>query len=452
MTLPVRFATGMLALNALVWSVGCSRSPESSRSAAPGNAAVTSQASATPPSPVALPDLTSVAGPVQQQIRERFDAMSRAVGDTSTSNADRARRYAELGHVLLASTFFDEAVLCYRHAEGLQPAEAAWPYLRGHASLRKGDRDEAAAAFERTTALKPDYVPAMVWVGDVYLDLGRAESAQQAFARALAREPESAAALYGAGRAALARSAYAEAVQYMEHALRVDPRATAIHYPLAMAYRATGQRERAEALLQRRGTSAPELRDPILQDATVVPDSAVSHEAVGMQALRRQDWPGAIEAFKRGLAVAPDDPSLRYWMASAMIAGGDAAGAEREFQAVVRAHPDYANAHFSLGAIFDQQGRRAEAQHEYETAVRYAPNLPDARLRLANSLRLAGQLRPAFLQYEEAVKLDPRSAEAWIGGAQTLIALREPAQDWIERGRRLHPNRREWDQLDATTK
>ncbi len=401
--------------------------------------------------PVILPDLTSVSGPVQTQIQARFNLLSPSASNSAGSDADRAPRYAELGHVLLAATFFDEAVLCYRHAEALQPSEATWPYLRGHASLRKGDREDAASAFERTLALKPDYLPARVWLGDVDLDLGRADAARTAYAAALARDPESAAALFGAGRAALASRAYDEAIERMEHALRVDPLASVVHYPLAMAYRGAGRPDKADALVQKRGNAAPELPDPLLQGATVVLDSAVSYEGIGMQAIRRQDWPGAIQAFRRGLEVAPADPSLRYWMASAMIAAGDAAGAEREFQAIARAQPDFAKAHFSLGAIFDQQNKPADALREYQAAVRYAPNLSDARLRLAFSLRRAGQLPEAAAQFEEAVRLDPNLADAWIGGAQTLVSLgqRDHARDWIARGRRLHPNRREWAQLES---
>ena len=412
--------------------------------------ASTSSAVASLP-PITLPDLTSVTGPVRTQIRARFEALNSGTPDSAASDADRARRFGELGHVLLAATLFDEAVLCYQHAEALQSSDAEWPYLRGHASLGKGDRDDAARAFERTLTLRPGYLPARVWLGDVYLDLGRADAAQAAYAAALAREPESAAALFGAGRAALARRAYTDAVQYMEHALRVDPLASVVHYPLAMAYRGVGQTEKADALLQKRGNTAPELPDPMLQNASVVLDSAASYEGIGMQALRRQDWAGAVKAFKRGLEVAPGDSSLRYGMASAMIASGDSVGAEREFQAIVRAQPDYAKAHFSLGAIFDRQGKRADALREYEAAVRYAPNLPDARLRLALVLRQAGQLQPAFAQFEETVRLDPNMVDAWIGGAQTLVALgqSEHARDWIARGRRVHPSRREWALLDT---
>jgi tetratricopeptide (TPR) repeat protein len=325
-----------------------------------------------------------------------------------------------------------------------------WPYLRAHALVKKGDRDAAASAFERAAALQPSYVPALVWLGDMYLDLGQPDRARNAFARALEHRPEASAALFGAGRAALAQGSYADAVQQMEQALRVDPRATAINYPLAMAYRGLGQAQRADALLEKRGAAVPTLEDPVLEQATVTLDSAVSYESAGMEALRRQDWNGAIAAFKRGLEVAPDDPSLRYWMASAMIAGGDAAGAEREFRAIAAAHPDYAKAHFSLGAILDQQGHHDDARREYEAAVRTDPTMIDARLRLAASLRAARQLAPAMEQYRAALTLDPNAVGAWLGGAQTLIdlGLRNEARDWIARGKRLHPERKEWASLE----
>lgn len=401
---------------------------------------------------VSLPDLTAVAAPVQTQIRARFDAVRRE--SEATPPAQRARQYGELGHVLSAATFFDEAILSYRHAEALQPAEAAWPYLRGHASLRKGDREDAADAFARTLTLTPDYLPARVWLGDVQLDLGHADAARATFAAALAQQPESAPALFGAGRAALERRAYTDAVQYLEHALRVDPRATVMHYPLAVAYRGLGQADKAEGLMRTRGSAAPDLQDPILQSASIVLDSAVSYESLGMQALRAQDWAGAIQTFRRGLEVAPNDPSLRYWMASAMIAGGDAAGALREFQTVVRMQPEYAKAHFSLGAIYDQQGKAADALREYQAAVRYAPNLPDAHLRLALALRRSGQAEQSIREFETTVALDPAMGDAWVGGAQTLLALgrSDQARDWITRGKRLHPNRSEWAALELRSR
>lgn len=395
-----------------------------------------------------------MAAPVRTQIQARDSALRSALAATGASPAAKAKAYGDLADVLMAATFFSEARLCYRQAAAQEPDEARWPYLVGHATLRAGDRERAAAAFTAMLALEPAYTPALVWLGDVQLDLGRNDDAQATFAKALAQAPDSAAVLFGAGRAAIARGAHAEALSYLEHAQQLDPNASAINYPLAMTYRRMGSADRAAALLQKAGGVAPAMPDPLLRSTEVVLNSAVAHESVGMAALRAQDWAGAIAAFRRGLAVAPDDPSLRYWMASAMIASGDAAGAEREFREVVRRHPDYAKAHFSLGAIADQRGQRAEAQRGYEAAVRYAPNMPDARVRLGATLQAQGQLRDAVTQFDEAVKLDPSQVSAWVGGAQALVALRETdqARAWLARARRLHPANAALAQLEASVR
>ncbi len=434
---------------ACVLVCGCSDSPGSTRTSggsaetmASAAASGSTNAEAAALSPVVLPDLSSVSEAVRQQISARNSELQAGLADASRSPIDRAGLYGALGHVLLAATFFDEALLAYRHAEALQPGTPKWPYLAAHAAVRKGDRETAARLFARTVTLEPGYTPALVWLGDMQLDLSRTADARASFEKAVSQTGDSAAALFGAGRAALAAGAYGEAVERFENALRLDPRASAIRYPLAMAYRQSGAPEKAEPLLRQRGNVAPALPDPLLQSADVVLDSAVSYESLGMQALRNQDWSTAITTFARGLEVEPNDPSLRYWLASAMIASGDEAGAERQFREVVRRHQDYAKAHFSLGAIAERRGQRAEAITSYEAAVRYAPNMPEARLRLADTQRAANQLRPALVQYEEAIKLDPGMVSAWTGGIQTLVALGETAhaRTWLERAQRVHPS------------
>jgi tetratricopeptide (TPR) repeat protein len=401
--------------------------------------------------PVALPDLASLAEPVQQQVRSRYASLSKSLGDPAASAADRAREYGVLGHVMRAAQFFDEAASCYLHAESLAPADVRWPYYLGHAYLRRGDRTRAEASFTRALSLQPTDVPTLVWLGDTYLDDGRPDAAQTTFARALAVQPDSPAALFGAGRTALARQAYREAAQYLERALAVDPQASAVRYPLAMAYRALGERDKAETLLKERGTSPPALPDPLLQESEVVLESAVSYEDRGIQALRSQQWAAAAAAFREGLQIAPADPSLRYWLGTALYVSGDTAGAEREFRSVVREAPGFARAHFSLGAIFESRRQLAAARAEFAAAVEHDTNMAEARLRLADIDRATGRLAVAFDEYQTAVQIDPLLAGAWIGGASTLIDLKEngKAREWLAQATRLLPASRELEELQA---
>jgi tetratricopeptide (TPR) repeat protein len=404
--------------------------------------------------PIVLPELSGLAESVQRQIRERDTELKQTLERPGASGAEQAAAYGALGRLLMAAKFSDAAATCFSHAESLAPDDIRWAYYSGHAALRNGDRAGAAKGFERALKIHPNDQAALVWLGESYLDDERLDLAQSAFQRALAIKPQSAPALFGAGRTALARRDFAEAAQYFERALAADARASAIHYPLAMAYRGLGDTQKAEAHLRQRGSSYPILEDPLMQDDEELLESAVSFESRGMAALKSADFPAAIAAFQKGLALAPEDTSLRYWLGAALYASGDADGALQEFSGVVRRDPDHAKAHFSLGAIYDARGQRAKAIAEYQAAVRADPNLPESRLRLAEALRASGQRAPSVEQYEAAVKLDPSMVDAWIGGAKALIELKrfDQANNWLARARRLFPNRSEFAEMQPRPK
>lgn len=400
---------------------------------------------------IVLPDLSMLAPSVQLQVRERDAQLTQIVGTKDASPVERAVGYAALGRVLMAAQFSDAAASCFLNAETLVPDDGRWPYYLGQAYLRTHDRPHAAEAFERAVRIRPNDLAAIVWLGETYFDDGKLDLARSTFGRALALAPQSAAALFGAGRTALAQQAYAEAAGYMERALAADGGASAIHYPLAMAYRALGDGQKAEAHLRKRGSAFPNLPDPLMQEDAEVLDSPSAYETRGMDALTRADFASAEDSFRKGLALVPTDASLRYWLGATLYAAGDAPGAEREFLAVIRESPDYARAYFSLGAIDDARGRRPEAIEQYRAAVKADPGLPEARLRLGDDLRATAQLEAAFVQYEAAVKLDPGIAEAWIGGARALIGLdrQSEAADWLAQGRRVHPSRPELAELES---
>ena len=403
--------------------------------------------------PCAVPELGGLAESVKQQIHDRDSVLKQSLAGSS-SRTDQAAAYGAFGRLLMAARFSGEAASCFEQAETLDGDDMRWPYYAGHAHLRAGDRAKAADRFERALKIKPNDLTSLVWLGESYLDDDRLDLAQSAFQRAIAVQPQSAPALFGAGRTALARREYAEAVQDLERALALDGRASAVHYPLAMAYRGLGDTQKADGHLRLRGNSYPLLPDPLMQDDEELLESAVSFENRGMEALKEGDFQTAIVVFRKGLALAPDDTSLRYWLGAALYASGNAEGAVKEFSEVLQRDPDFAKAHFSLGAIYDAKQQRSKAIEEYQAAVGADPNMPEARLRLADALRASGQEAASVDQYEAAVKLDPSSVEAWIGGARALVDLKrnDQANEWLARARRLFPNRGEFAELQNRLK
>ena len=408
-------------------------------------------ASATPvAAPVSLPDLSRLAASSAAEARTRYQTVQDAL-DSAAPDAEVANAYGALGLILMAAEYFEAAADSYRKAEALAPRDARWSYYLGHLHRMTEERGAAIAAFERTLALRPSDVPTLVWLGRARLDQGQADLAERQFRQATAYDPRSAAALAGAGRAALARGGFLDAAEYLEHALAAAPQASRLHYPLAMAYRGLGEIDLAEAHLARRGRVDPPLRDPLMQELDALLPSAMKFEARGIQALQGGRLDVAVDAFRQGLELEPDNASLRQRLATALAAGGDTRAALEQLEETLQRSPNFARAHFSLGAVLALQGRQQEAVEHYETALRLQPGYLEAHMGLAEALRGAGRLADSLPHYARVTEVDPGFAEAWFGRADALARMGrlEEARAWLAEARRVHPDRPELARLEA---
>ena len=404
-----------------------------------------------PPPPFALPDLAPLAPWAQAQVSEQHAALQAALAaGADASSAGLAEAYGELGLVLMAIKYYDAARTCYRHAQALAPRDRRWPYYLGHLYRLTEDRTAAAAWFERALELAPSDEATLVWLGRIYLDQGRPDAAERLFAHAATVEPESAAAWAGVGQAALARRDYLRATESLERAIELDPAASAVRYPLAMAYRALGERDAAVTHLQQRGNRGPSFVDPLMVRFQDVLQGPMLFELRGNQALAAGDAEGAIELYRQGLALEPGEPSLRHRLATALAAAGDAEGAAAELQEALRAAPEFAAAHGLLGAVLAMQGRHPEAVERFATALEHDPGHVEARLGMAESLRVDGRLEESLAHYARVAAEDPGFVEAWLGRAEVLIRLgRYPeAQAWLRDARRVHPDEPDIVRLD----
>lgn len=400
--------------------------------------------------PISLPDLSRLAVPAAAQVRARHRTVQDAV-ESDVPTVEIANAYGALGLIFMAAEYFDSAAVSFRRAEALAPRDPRWPYYLGHLHRMMEERDAAIAAFERALTLRSSDVPTLVWIGRARLDEGRPELAERQFRQAAAFDPRAAAALAGAGRAALARRDFLGAAEYLERALVVAPQASRLHYPLAMAYRAIGETDLAEAHLARRGSVEPPLADPLMEELDALLPSAMKLEGRGIRALQSGRWTAAVDAFREGLELEPDNASLRQRLATALAAGGDIRAAVEQLEETLRREPDFARAHFSLGAVLALQGRQTEAVERYGTALRLQPGYLEARMGLAEALRGAGRLSDSLSHYLEVTRVDPRFAEAWFGRADALVRLGrlDEARAWLLEARTVHPDRPELMRLDA---
>lgn len=392
--------------------------------------------------PVALPDVSRLAVPVQAQVRERHAALMARLEDQATPRPELAQAYGDLGLILMAAEYYQTAASCYLSAQALAPDDARWPYYLGHLYRIQGEATKAAESFARALKLQPADMPTLIWLGEMYLDQHRPDLAQPLFVQALSKDPGSAAALSGAGRAALAANDLPRAVEYLERALTVDPAARSLHHSLATAYRGLGQLDRAGTHLARRGSGRPVPRDPLMEAYETVLHSPLTFETQGLRALEDGKAREAADLFRKGLALAPDDPALLHRLGTALFMAGDTAGAVHQFEQALRRSPEFARAHFGLGMVFSLNRRPEDAIKRFEAAVQYQPDYLEARLGLAEALRVTGRLQESLPHFKRIVELDPGLADAWAMYAMTLVRLQRyrEARDVLDEARRLHPD------------
>jgi tetratricopeptide (TPR) repeat protein len=391
---------------------------------------------------VTLPDLSHAAPSVQQQLRDVYTSLQRKIDGTNTPNDQLALAYGQMGMILMAAEYNNEAEAAFLDAQTFNPRDPRWPYYLAQLYKIRGDAPKSATAFARALQLQPDDVPTLVWLGEARLDEGKPGDADPLFAKAAGLQPASVAAQYGLGRVALAKQDYARAVLYLEKALLLDPRATVIHYPLAMAYRGAGDQAKAEAHLAQRGTLAIKPDDPLMKQIDAMLNSAIGYEVNGADALDRGDWKGAADAFRKGIEVAPQEASLHHKLGTALALLGDGPAAMNEFERSIALDPSFSKAHYSLGVILAATDQPAAAIQHFQAALKSQPGYVEARLQLAHTLRRSGQPEASLVHYAQIVKEDARVPEARFGYAAALIRLRRyaEARDYLAEAVTIYPN------------
>jgi tetratricopeptide (TPR) repeat protein len=391
---------------------------------------------------ITLPDLSHAAPSVQQQLRDVYASLQRKIDGTSTPTDQLALAYGQMGMILMAAEYNNEAEAALLDAQTFNPRDPRWPYYLAQLYKTRGDAPKSAAAFARALDLQPNDVPTLLWLGEARLDEAKPDEAERLFAKAASLQPASVAAQYGLGRVALARQDYARAVPSLEKALSLDPQATVIHYPLAMAYRGAGDQAKAQAHLAQRGTLAIKPDDPLMKQLDAMLNSAIGYEVNGADALDRGDWKGAADAFRKGIEVAPQEASLHHKLGTALALLGDGPGAVGEFERSIALDPSFSKAHYSLGVILAATDQAPAAIKHFQAALKSQPGYVEARLQLAHTLRRSGQPEASLAHYAQIVKEDARVPEARFGYAAALIRLRRyaEARDYLAEAVTLYPS------------
>jgi tetratricopeptide (TPR) repeat protein len=146
---------------------------------------------------------------------------------------------------------------------------------------------------------------------------------------------------------------------------------------------------------------------------------AYSFLRAGMANERTGNYPGAVKAYERGLAVEPENPELLNSLGFSLFQQGMNEEAIAAFEKALAADPKHAKAHNNLALASIDLGEFELAEAHYRESLAIEPQ-PAIYSDLGFVLERMGMIEEASEMYRKALELDPESASAHYNLAGSL--------------------------------
>ncbi|MDY7095604.1 MAG: tetratricopeptide repeat protein [Acidobacteriota bacterium] len=242
-----------------------------------------------------------------------------------------------LGITLMEDGALEEAEESLRQAVEIRPSFAEAHNNLGILAQRRGDMAQAAEHFRTAIGYDPEHADAHNNLANALGDLGRPQEALAHYRRALELEPDNASAEHNLGLTLAQAGRPTEAVEHFRAALRLDPQLLAARGDLANALFQLGRLpEAVEEYRQALSALA-------VAGASEGEDEAVRVRANLAQALAAAGrFDEARQEYGRLLALRPQDPRPRFYLALVEAASGNEAGVQEQLRWLERSAPEMA--------------------------------------------------------------------------------------------------------------
>jgi Flp pilus assembly protein TadD len=205
---------------------------------------------------------------------------------------------------------------------------------------------EAITAAERALASRPDDGRLLCLLAQAYLGAGRAEDAHRVAAAASAQDPDSAWAQRLRSISARASGRTAEAVDAARNAVRLSPYEWRCHLVLGSALLGLPKRE-----------GVPEAVRVAYQAAALAPEESDCHALVGAALSSAGDADGAEAAYRRALAIDPQNAAAINDLARISLGRGAHADAAGGFRNALATDPSQRAARRNLEVVLQRVAR-----------------------------------------------------------------------------------------------
>ncbi len=294
-----------------------------------------------------------------------------------------------------------------------QSLEAREAYPEAHNTLGSilkeiGDAEGARVAYERAVELVLEFAEAWTNLADLQRRTGDLNAAADAIEKALAAAPGLPAALAVAGAIRLDQVNVEEAVSLLRQAVMADGNLLDARVNLCEALRQADAMNDALTLAG--------------ETASLFPHAAPAWNALGTVKYDRRDYPGALEACDKALALAPENIDAGLNRGNALARLHRLNEALSALEAAVAQQPDNPTALVNLGGVRQALGDVAGALTLFGEALAIDPDHADGIWNRGLARLLTGDLAGGFADYEVRWRLPEftqRHADIplWDGGA-----------------------------------
>jgi len=364
------------------------------------------------------PALTDFHPSIRAAIEEAYDAAKSHPQDVAASG--------KLGMILHAHSLFDEAEVCYRRAQILDPKSFTWVYYLGLVQLGRGNTDEAASTFRQALRLNPDYLPAQIRLGECLRVSSNYEEAGKVYEAALLKDPASPHILYGLGRVYAARNDLSRAAQLFHKACEAYPDFGPAHYALAQAYQRLGRVDSAEEerkLYKKNESTFPRLDDSLLDEVRAMYRDYTDFMLTGEQFGGKGRLEEAAAAYEGALEINPQLPEAHARLIYIFGRLGQVAKAEEHFRTAINLAPNTAEAYFNYGSLVLNQGNPQKAEELFQKAVEINPRYAEAQNSLGYLFEGQGKQSEALAEFRRALESSPDFPQAHFNLGRILVKL-----------------------------
>ncbi len=127
------------------------------------------------------------------------------------------------------------------------------------------------------------------------------------------------------------------------------------------------------------------------------------------------DLEGALDNYRKSLAIKPNEPTVRDNYGRALGLLGRREEAIEHFRKVLQQNPNYAPSHAGLAKAYVEGGHPEKGFEEYQKALQTNPDLAEANLGIADLLSSLGDHGSAESHYRKALEFKPGMMQAHVG-------------------------------------